>query len=338
MKLSIIGSGAWGTTLGILAAKNGHEVIVYDRNGMRASRIDATRENLEFLPGIKLPTGIKFTGDLKATLVSPELILVVVPSKVFRQTIKEIAPFIKRGQFLVHGTKGLESNSSGKSMHVTMTDILSELLPASPNGAISGPNLARELAHGLPGATVVASKDRKLIEQTQKALTSNQLRVYATENVREVEWAGTLKNVIAIAAGIIQELELGQNAFALLVSRGLMEMTKVFRELKLQTTSLYGLAGVGDLIATCTSTGSRNFHAGSLLARGLTAEKIEKETRGTVEGLNTLKTLKEVGYLDKLDLPIATTLYQVAFENKDLRAAIQNLMARPARFEEVELA
>jgi glycerol-3-phosphate dehydrogenase (NAD(P)+) len=328
MPVGVLGAGNWGTVLAILASKQSSKVFLYDRDAARAKEIESTRENKRYLPGIKLPPAITATNDLEGIFASCRLIIPVIPSSSFRAFTRAYSPFARGDHFLVHGTKGLEPQT-----HKRMSEVLLEETCCIRVGALSGPNLAMELARGQPGATVVSSRFDEVIEASMTALSSDQFRVYGNHDLVGVEWAGALKNILAIASGILAEMGFGQNALAMLLTRGLSEISRLITAMGAHSSTLLGLAGIGDVIATCTSPLSRNYRAGQMLTRGMSMAEIEKELAMAVEGLNTIRVARELAQLKRLDLPITQGLYEIAFEGKKVQDAIRTLMERPSIFE-----
>lgn len=326
--VGILGAGNWGTTLALVASSQVGRVFLYDRDPARADEMRARRENVRYLPGIHLPESIRITNELEEVFRSCRLIAPVVPSSGFRQLARSYAPFTRGDHFLVHGTKGLEPGS-----HKRMSEILMEETSCLRIGAISGPNLALELAQGQPGATVASSRFDEVIEAAQAAFSSPILRVYGNHDLVGVEWAGALKNILAIAAGMLHEMGFGKNALAMVLTRGLAEISRLISAMGARSSTLLGLAGIGDVIATCTSPLSRNLRAGQLLARRKGQDEIQKELAMTVEGLNTVRVATELAALKRIDLPITQALYEIAFDGKPVSEAIRELMERPSAFE-----
>lgn len=326
--VGILGAGNWGTVLAILAAKQVPTVYLYDRNASRVEEMQSSRENKRYLAGTHLPSPIVVTNDLEHVFGECRLIFPIIPASAFRGFAKSYAPFTRGDHFLVHGTKGLEPGT-----HKRMSEILSEETCCLRVGALSGPNLAPELARGQPGATVVSSRFDEVIEVAMIALSSGQLRVYGNHDLVGVEWAGSLKNILAIAAGMLGALDFGQNALAMMLTRGIAEISRLITAMGAHSSTLLGLAGIGDVIATCTSPVSRNFRAGQMLAKGKTVEEIERELAMVVEGLNTIKVARDLAAQKRLDLPIVQALWQIAFERQSVGDALRELMERPSTFE-----
>ncbi|MBI2604739.1 MAG: NAD(P)-dependent glycerol-3-phosphate dehydrogenase [Deltaproteobacteria bacterium] len=326
--VGILGAGQWGTALSLLASRGCGRVYLYDRDKGRANETRETRINARYLPGIRLPENVLVTSDLKTVLENSTLVIPVIPSKHFRGFAREYARFVRPDHCLVHGTKGLEPQT-----HKRMSEILLEETPARLVGALSGPNLAVELANGQPGATVIGSPSMEVIAFMQAAFASPQLRIYGNPDLVGVEWAGALKNILAVAAGINNALGYGQNVLALLITRGLAELSRLISAKGAHSSTLLGLAGVGDIITTCTSPLSRNFRAGQLLAQGKSMAEIEKALAMTIEGFNTVKVASEIAQSLKIELPITQALEQIIFEARPIGEAIRELMERPATFE-----
>ena len=323
-KVGILGAGQWGNTLAMLAAKSESQVILYDFDADKVNLLLKTREN-PVLKGIPIPKSIHITNDLAEVFSKSDLIMPVIPAKVFRSFAKTFSKLVRPQQMIVHGTKGLDPTT-----YERMSEILFQELPTKKIGALSGPNLAIELAQGQPGATVVASSDDELIQYTQKALSSSQFRIYGNPDLVGVEWAGALKNILAVGTGITTALGFGQNAVSFLITRGLAEFSRLMSAMNAHSATLLGLAGIGDVITTCTSPLSRNFRAGQMLAKGMALAQIEKEMGMTIEGLNTMKVVKELSANKNIDLPITTALYQIAYEKRRIDTALRDLMDRPS--------
>ncbi len=325
--ITILGAGQWGTSLAMLAARNGCKVCLYDHEEARVELMTRERENKRYLSGFPFPEGITLTSDLK-TAFANRVVMPIIPSKVYREFARKFASFVTPEHILVHGTKGLESGS-----HKRMSQILIEETGTKLIGALSGPNLAIEIAQQQPAATVVASPHDEVIAELQRLLASSQLRIYGNHDLTGVEWSGSFKNILAIAAGLNHGLGFGQNVLSMLITRGLTELSRLIVTMGGHSTTLLGLAGIGDIITTCTSPLSRNFRAGQMLAQGKTQDVIEKELAMTVEGFNTIRIASEVGTQKNLELPITQALEQIAFKGRPIKAAIRELMERPSTYE-----
>ena len=321
-KFCVLGAGSWGTTLAYLLAQNGHEVMLWTRQEIQAQAINTTRENKAYLPGLNLPTSIKASANLSESVKAGNLIW-ALPTKAIR-VIMEQLPEVST---ILSCSKGLESGS-----FETVTEILAEYQPRATLGALSGPNLAKEIAAGKPAAATVASNDESFAREAQQWFNQPAFRVYSSNDLKGVELAGAFKNVIALAAGMSDGLALGDNAKATLLTRGLAELIRLGQQLSGKSETLYGLAGLGDMIATCSSPQSRNHTAGDLFAQGKTLEDIEALGL-TAEGIPTVKAVYLFAQEHKLELPISTEIYQVIYSKKSPLEAISDLMQRKPRSE-----
>lgn len=326
--VGVLGAGNWGTVLAILASRQVANVYLYDRDPDRTREMTASRENKRYLPNVRIPEKIRITSELVEVFGECRLVIPVIPSHAFRRFAQQYAPYARGDHFVVHGTKGLEPGT-----HKRMSEIIIEETSCLRVGALSGPNLAAELAQGQPGATVISSRFDEVIQASMQALSSSQLRVYGNNDLVGVEWAGALKNILAIAAGMLNEMGFGQNALAMVLTRGIAEISRLITAMGAHSSTLLGLAGIGDVIATCTSPLSRNFRAGQMLARGKDSAMVEQELAMSVEGLNTIKVAMELAAQKHLDLPITHALWQIAFERKSVQEALRELMERPSTFE-----
>ncbi len=328
VEVGIIGAGQWGSTLSLLASRNNVRVTLYDQNQELIKSIQSSRKNIRYLPEkISFPENIFVTSDIEI-VTKPDLLLFVIPSKAIRNLCQTIKPFIRNEHMILHGTKGLEPHT-----FLRMSEIISQETNCKKVGVLSGPNIAIELALGQPGATVIASANKNVIESAQQIFASSQFRVYGNEDLLGVEWAGSLKNILAIAAGINNGLGFGSNVLSMLITRGLSEMSRVIQSIGGHSNTLIGLAGIGDIITTCTSPLSRNFRAGQMLTKGKTRTEIEKELAMTVEGFNTIEVIAELAEKKNLDLPITQALNKIIRDNQPIPQAIQQLMERPFSYE-----
>ncbi len=331
----VIGAGSFGTAIANILAANGN-VLVYTRNQAVFDCI----KNGEMHRNHILPPNVYPTMLLEEVCQKCQLIFPVVPSSNFREMMRNAAPHLKPNHILIHCTKGLNVElPDGRDYEVgtplrkdaicTMSRIIREESLVMRIGCLSGPNLAKELAEGQLAATVIASRFDEVIHKGQNALKSDRFRVYGSSDVLGVELAGVLKNIMAIAAGMLNGMGMGENAKSLLVSRGLGEMVKLGRALGASTRSFLGLAGVGDLVATCSSVLSRNFRVGKGLAEGKDLDFIIEEMKEVAEGVNTVKLAKGISLQYGIDLPIVDTLYDVLYNGVPIEKAILNLMNSP---------
>jgi glycerol-3-phosphate dehydrogenase (NAD(P)+) len=329
--VAIIGAGAWGTSLASVLADRYREVALWVHERELATEMADVRENRMYLPGVRLPEAVRPTSSLEAALTGKPLVVFVVPSHVLRGIIERARPFVRPGVVLVSATKGLEVESL-----CTMSQIMQQVLAPAyhPNLAVlSGPSFAREVAARCPTAVVAAADHPAVAETVQRALSGGPLRVYAGTDRLGVELGGAVKNVIAIAAGIVDGLALGTNARAALVTRGLAEMTRLGVAMGAQTGTFAGLAGMGDLILTCTGDLSRNRGFGRRLAEGARPEELLATARTVAEGVNACRSVVRLAERHRVEMPICHAVHRALFERQDPRGAVERLMARELRFE-----
>ena len=307
--ISVIGPTSWGTTLATINAREGHHVTLIARSEREARSLDQPRENIRFLPGTTLPANLKITSSLDDGLERAEILILAVPSSTLRQNAKTIRDSLDSQTTVVTATKGLEVGSRKR-----MSEVLLDELPSSFANrvcALSGPNLAREIVLGKPASTVLASPNVDTAKFVQSIMNSPTFRVYTNTDMVGVELAGALKNIIAIGAGIADGLQLGDNSKADLMTRGLA-----------------GLAGMGDLIATCSSTLSRNHQVGVELAKGIHRKEILAKMHHVAEGVDTTAAARSMAHDLKVDMPITETTYQMLFEGLSADHAVTRLMDR----------
>ena len=321
--LAVIGAGAWGTTLAVLLARtalNG-EVILWARRPEFAEQLRKARENRPYLPGLALPETLRVTSALEE--VETRALFIAVPSKGLRYVMEQLP----RVPTLICCAKGLELGSFKR-----FSEVLGEYQPDAALAALSGPNLAKEIAAGLPASATVASGSAALAEAVQGWLSGPTFRVYTSHDIIGVEVSGALKNVIALAAGMCDGLGLGDNAKATIITRGLAEIVRLGTHLGGEMQTFYGLAGLGDLVATCSSPGSRNHSAGVRLAQGATLADLERD-KLNAEGIPTVRAVVTYAEREGLELPISAEVYRVIFEKKSPRQALHDLMTRGTKAE-----
>ncbi len=323
MRATVLGGGAWGSALGALLARSGHPVRLWLREAELARRINTERENPRYLPGVCLGEGIHATTDLAEALASAEALLMVIPSEFCREVYRAAAPHVPRGVPVVSATKGFELLTLKR-----MTEVAAEELPGHPLAVLSGPSFALEVAQERPTAVVVASRDPGLAEMLQQALSSRTFRAYASDDVVGVETGGALKNVVAIAAGIVDGLGMGLNTAAALITRGLAELSRLGVALGGRPDTLAGLAGLGDLVLTCTGSLSRNRRLGQALGRGLTLEQALRESASVAEGVRTTRAACDLGARLRVELPIAEQMQAVLYAARPPAEALEALMLR----------
>ena len=322
-KISIIGAGSWGTTLAILLGEKGFDVKLWARREELANEIESKRENIQYLPGIKIPNNAIADHSLKNVINGSEMIIIAVPSEFFRKTIKEIKHYFSN-QIIVSVTKGIEHDTCKRMSQV----IEDELGKTTKIAVLSGPNHAEEVSTRMPTASVVASKDKAAGKIVAEALATPYFKLYQLNDVAGVEICGALKNISAIATGVCDGLGFGDNARASIITLGLMEMNNFGRHFGAKRGTVYGLAGVGDLIATCTSRHSRNRFVGEQLAKNKSMSEIKREMHGMVaEGIPTTKAVYEYIKNHNVEMPLTHQAYEVLFKNKNIKLAIRDLLS-----------
>lgn len=326
-KVAVVGSGAWGTTLALLALRAGQAASLYVRSRASASELSTTRRNDGHLPGVPLPVELEISADLAAVCRDAAVVLVVVPSHAMRENTRSLATVLEAG-VVVSAAKGLEPGSLKR-----MSEVVAEELPAAAVCALSGPNLAREIAAGKPATTVIASKDLGVAEVVQDLLMSDRFRCYTNEDVVGVEMGGALKNIIAIGAGMADGMGVGDNAKAAFLTRGIAEIARLGVAAGANPLTFSGLTGLGDLVATCASPLSRNHFVGAELAKGRSLDEILGGMNQVAEGVGTTAAAKELAQRLSVEMPITEQMFRVLFEGKSAQAAIAALMEREAKHE-----
>lgn len=321
--VSVIGSGSWGTALAILLSKNGHNVTMWSWQREEAERLSAQRENKEFLPGVLIPDNIICTNNLEDASSNKDAIILAVPSHAVRQNARSLNNYLKKGQVLINVAKGLEMDT-----HLTMGDVILQEIANVNLCILSGPTHAEEVAKDIPTTIVAAAQENSVAEYVQDLFMNDNFRVYTNLDVKGVEIGGSIKNVIALCAGISDGLGFGDNTKAALMTRGLTEMTRLGVNMGADIQTFAGLTGIGDLIVTCTSMHSRNRRAGILIGKGYSLDQAIKEVHMVVEGVNTAKAAYELAQKYSIEMPITEQAYKILFEGKDARKAVMSLMAR----------
>ncbi len=318
---AVIGAGNWGTVLADLIAANGHPVSLWCRREDQAREINRRRTNARYLPGIRLHRNIRATHRIDEAVTGKELLIVVIPSKAFRDVCASMGPLLTPDQLAVHATKGFEA-----STHCRMSEILRQETCLRQLGVLSGPNIAPEVAQRKPAGTVIASRFPAVVQSATALLVSSRFRVYTSQDVLGVELAGALKNVVAIAAGVASELDLGDNAKALLITRGMAEIRRIGTALGALPETFAGVAGLGDLIVTCSSPLSRNFRVGAALARGEKLPEIVASLGMVAEGVNTSAVANEIMKRHSIDAPLFDEVFRVVHQGDDPSTALERLM------------
>lgn len=328
MHIAVIGAGSWGTTAASLAART-NPVVLWARRSELAETINTTGENPDYLPGHRLPYGLRATADATDAVDGADAVVMGVPSHGFRAVLEELAPGIADDMPVLSLTKGIEGNTL-----MRMTEVVASVLPShdsTRSGMLTGPNLAREVMSGAPAAAVIGMEDAASAGMLQAAFMDPTFRVYTNPDVTGCELAGALKNVMAIAAGMAKGLGFGQNTLAALITRALAEITRLGVAMGGKTETFAGLAGMGDLIATCESDDSRNNRVGMALAQGRKLDDVVSEMQMVAEGVKTARPVLELAAKHEIDMPIATQVARVLYEGAHPREAVLALMTREAR-------
>lgn len=331
MKIAVIGSGSWGMTLAIHLLKNDHEVDVWFYLEKDYHQAKDHRELPDYLPGVVLPNGLGFTMDMPACIQGKDIILVAIPSHAVGKTLANLRQSIDPKAIIVNVAKGIENDTLR-----TMSQVISHALPDHPPGNIAslyGPTHAEEVVNEMPSTIVAACSNEASAVTVQNAFMSDTLRVYTNVDILGVEYGGSLKNVVAIAAGILAGMGYGDNTLAALLTRGLFEMTRLGVFLGAKEETFAGLSGMGDLIVTCLSKHSRNRHVGYELGKGRKLNEILAEMKMVAEGINTARSVHQLMLKTGVEMPISEQIFQVLFEEKDPRIAVEELMGRAPRKE-----
>jgi glycerol-3-phosphate dehydrogenase (NAD(P)+) len=327
----VIGAGSWGTALALVAARNRHRVALWAREPEVAREINRTRRNPFYLSDFDLPDNIRATTVVADAVQDAAFAILVVPSHAMRETIEYLRPHLSHEMILVSAAKGVENNSLMRMEEVVRDVLHQQFEPRYV--ALSGPSFALEVAKGDPTAVVAASRDRGWSELIQHSLSSGSFRIYTNTDVLGVELGGAIKNVVAIAAGVVRGLGFGTNAVAAIITRGLAEMTRLALAQGARAETLAGLAGLGDLVLTCTGELSRNRRVGIELGRGRKLSEILGEMREVAEGVKTTKSIYELGQRSKIEMPITASIYELLYQDKPASEAANELMGRPLKRE-----
>ena len=331
-KVSVIGAGSWGSALAVLLANNGHEVTLWTHDPHEIEMLSTKREQVEKLPGVKLPDNIMIEADLKTALTDEDVVVMAVPSPVVRMVAKQMSPFIKDGQIIVNVAKGIEDVT-----YKTLSDIIEEEIPNAEVCVLSGPSHAEEVGRGIPTTVVVGAKNKETAEMLQDVFMNKVFRVYTSPDVLGMELGGSLKNVIALAAGMADGLGYGDNTKAALITRGISEISRLAIKMGANAETLSGLTGIGDLIVTCESKHSRNRKAGMLMGQGYTMKQAMDEVKMVVEGVYSAKAAIALARKYEVDMPIIEEINHVLFDDKPAKDAVRELMLRDRREEHSSL-
>ncbi|MDR2025671.1 MAG: NAD(P)-dependent glycerol-3-phosphate dehydrogenase [Hungatella sp.] len=330
-KIGVIGSGSWGIALAALLYNNGHEVTVWSALPEEISEMKSTHRH-HTLPDLVLPEDMVFTEDLEETMTGQDLLVTAVPSVYVRSTARKMNPFCRYGQVIVNVAKGIEEASL-----MTLSEILEEELPMADVAVLSGPSHAEEVSKNLPTTCVAGARTRKTAEYVQGIFMSEVFRVYTSPDIQGIELGASLKNVIALAAGIADGLGYGDNTKASLITRGIAEISRLGTEMGGKFQTFCGLSGIGDLIVTCASMHSRNRRAGILIGQGRTMEEATKEVKMVVEGIYSAKAALALSEKYDVSMPIVEQVNAVLFDNKPASEAVKELMLRDKTIESSDL-
>ena len=326
--ISIIGAGSWGTALSVVLHKNGHKITIWSALAPEIEMLKEKHEQAEKLPGVILPDDIMFTTDLKEAIVGKEFLILAVPSVFTRSTAKSMAGYVTEGQIIVCVAKGIEEDTL-----MTISDVTEQEIPCADVAVMCGPSHAEEVGIGLPTTVVAGAKTESTAEKIQDLFMNEVFRVYTSPDMLGMELGGSLKNVIALAAGMADGLGYGDNTKAALITRGIAEITRLGVKMGGKLESFTGLTGIGDLIVTCASKHSRNRKAGVLIGEGMTMEEAMAEVKMVVEGVYSAKAARELAEKYEVSMPIVEKVNQVLFEGKPAKDAVSELMMRDGRSE-----
>jgi glycerol-3-phosphate dehydrogenase (NAD(P)+) len=329
MRITVLGAGSWGTTVASVLTRRDHDSLIWARSPATADEINAKHSNERYLEGFQLPGRLRATADLTEAAAHAELLVVGVPTGAFRATLERVRPDLHPWIPVVSLSKGLERDS-----FLRMTEVIKQVLPGHPAAALTGPNLAKEIMAGMAAATVIATEDLTVATAIQQVFRRGLLRVYTNHDVIGCEVGGALKNVVAIATGIAQGLGVGDNTRAGVISRGLAELTTLAVAMGGEPSTLAGLAGMGDLVATCISPHSRNRHVGEQLGRGRTLDDILAEMGQVAEGVKTVHAAVRLADQHGLAMPITRTIHRVVTGDITAERAYDGLLrSHPAGHE-----
>ena len=327
-KICVLGAGSWGSALALSLAKKGYNVMMWTLSQEQADKINKTKENIDYLPGILFPNNIEITTNIEKAISDSKLVVLAVPSQAIRNVCKQIKEFINPNQILVDVAKGLE-----KGTGLRLSQVCEEELPNNPYVVLSGPSHAEEVAKDIPTTLVVASENLEVAQEVQDIFMSPKLRVYTNPDLIGVELGGALKNIIAFGAGICDGLGYGDNTKAALMTRGIREIARLGVALGADSNTFSGLSGIGDLIVTCTSMHSRNRRAGILIGQGKSVDETLKEVKMVVEGITATEVAYEVSKKMNIEMPITSAIYSVLYDGKNANEVVANLMMRSKKHE-----
>jgi len=322
-KIGVVGGGAWGTALAAMAARAGREVILWARENDVVTSINEDHENKMFLSAVALPENLKATADL-GEMAGVDAVLMVAPAQFVRATAEQLKPILKESTPMVLCAKGIEI-STGQLMN----EVLGEVLPKTPLAVLSGPTFAREVAQGLPSAVTIASRYQNIAQNLADSFGQARFRPYLSRDVVGAEVGGAVKNVLAVACGIVAGLELGENARAALITRGMAEMVRFGENFGAKRETMMGLCGLGDLILTCSSPQSRNMSLGLAVGQGKAVLDVMNGRKTVAEGYHTAGILAQIAERENIDMPIATAVNAILHQGKDVAEVVESLLSRP---------
>lgn len=329
LKIAVLGDGGWGTTLAILLDKKGYKVTLWGAFPEYIKVLSSKRENKKFLPGIKIPAGILLTSDIKKAAADKDIIILAAPSQHIREVLRRLPP-VKGNPIFVSAAKGIENKTLCR-----MSEVIKEELGRVNLAVLSGPTISYEIAREMPASCVAASDRIDIAKKIQQVFTAGHFRIYTSRDIVGVEVGGSLKNVIAIAAGISDGLGFGANAKAALLSRGLVEIIRLGAAMGAKKDTFYGLSGLGDLVTTCISSHGRNRWFGEQIGEGRSPAEVLKKTEMVIEGVATVKSAYELARKYKVEMPISEQIHRVIYDGKKPLEAVKELMLRPMKSEKV---
>ncbi len=328
-KVGVIGTTSWGTTLSVIIARRDIEVCMWARTKDEAVTLESDRENVRFMHGVSFPASLSVSASPYEALSNADIVLIAVPSRTFRANVQRVREGIPKNAIIVSATKGLEIDTGKR-----MSEVLADELPAHMHNricALSGPNLSREIIEGKPASTVIASENSDAARTAQRIINSSHFRVYTNQDIIGVELGGALKNIIALAAGVCDGLNYGDNAKAAIITRGLAEIGRLAEAAGANQFTMAGMAGMGDLIATCSSRLSRNHYFGNRLALGESPHSIRTSMDNVAEGVDTIEGAITVAKKLGIEMPITEAMHSVIFEGVPLERAVSDLLERAPR-------
>ena len=330
--VGVLGAGSWGTALSVLLSDNGHQVTVWSIDEKEVKMLDEKREHLQKLPGVKLPQDMDITNDMEQAILGKDFLVLAVPSIFTRTTARNMCPYVAEGQIIVDVAKGIE-----ESTLKTLSQQIEEEIPQADVAVLSGPSHAEEVGRKLPTTCEIGAKTRKTAEYLQSMFLSKVFRVYTSPDILGIELGGSLKNVIALAAGIADGLGYGDNTKAALITRGIAEIARLGVKMGGKIETFTGLTGIGDLIVTCASVHSRNRKAGYLMGQGKSMQEAMDEVKMVVEGVYSAKAAASLAQKYDVSMPIVMEVNKVLFEGKAPAEAVDDLMLRESRSENMAL-